>query len=252
MYFKFYLERVVLIHKSQGLRSHFTNAPFAYDFNTGAPSYDFNTGAPWSQTEMSSLHESDHRRAQEETAAATRDASPLAVTPGCMVLAARRMMVIGLILVALPASSANHRYIRVSGDEHAGGTGTIGRCGSSSPLFSPAGTPSCSSKDFRQGRFVVEGALFRAAHTARQARRITGAITQTGSAPGLRRAVSYRSGLASVVDKAAGAETDLMQSLPAAPRALREDCDYHAKGDYRSEVFTRLQTSLYPELPLEM
>jgi len=219
---------------------------------------------------MASVHEGDRRRAQEETAAATRDASPLAVTPGCMVLAARRMMVIvGLILVALPASSANHRSgsflgrlpyisgdehidIRISGDEHAGGTGTIGRCGSASPLFSPAGTPSCSSKDFRQGRLVGEGALFRAAQTARQARRITGAITRTGSAPGLRRAVSYRSGLASVVDKAAGAETDLMQSLPAAPRALREDCDYHAKGDYRSEVFTRLQTSLYPELPVEM
>ena len=105
---------------------------------------------------------------------------------------------------------------------------------------SPSGSPSGSSTDVRQGRTQGERAQFQ--------------FQAAGEAPNalhrrdgmsLRRTISFRSGLvhASGAPYGEAALPEQQMSLP------REDFEYRAKGDPNSQVFTLLQTGIYPQFP---
>jgi hypothetical protein len=113
--------------------------------------------------------------------------------------------------------------------------------GTPSPVSSPAASRHASGGDLKRaehGRGTASLTLAAAAAAAeRQAQR--------GPGRRIARTVSYRSGLSD-----AGAVEDGAARFAVPARTMRADSEYRARGDPTSEVFTRLQTGLYPHLNL--
>ena len=113
--------------------------------------------------------------------------------------------------------------------------------GTPSPVSSPPASRHASGGDLKRaehGRGTASLTL--AAATAAAESR-----ARRGPARRIARTVSYRSGLSD-----AGAVDDGAARLAVPARTMRADSEYRARGDPTSEVFTRLQTGLYPHLNL--
>ena len=90
----------------------------------------------------------------------------------------------------------------------------------------PSSSPTSSARDLR----VLEDS---------RAQQVASLKQKTGKTTGLRRALSYRSGLSSAGD----GDGDLIPEARSGGR--RQDWEYRARGDPNSRVYTRLQTGLY-------
>jgi hypothetical protein len=122
----------------------------------------------------------------------------------------------------------------------------------SSPTSSPLGSPAGSMQDVRQsGRLLPGQGSLRQAVDAVQRQRGCGHLRRCETAPGLRRATSYRTDLAGLSSAyAEGHEEFLALSVPSVPRARREDHEYRAPGDPNNKIYTRLKVGLYRDLTL--
>ena len=106
--------------------------------------------------------------------------------------------------------------------------------------LSPVSSPAASGMDLTQAelRGTVSMKFAAAAAAAqRQAR--------SGPAKGLRRTASYRSGLSAAGEVSVRDGSAQLVVTAARPR---KDFEYRAEGDPKSEVFTQLQTGLFPHL----
>lgn len=185
-------------------------------------------------------------------AQATRDACYGVPTreSGCRIsLAGRRILVLAaVVLCAKPCAAGS------AGPAH-GRTGPGLRTEPprllTAPAHMPHGTPSPVSSP-ATSRHASDGDLKRAEHLRGTASLTLAAAAvaaerraRRGPGRGIARTVSYRSGLSD-----AGAVEDGAARLAVPARTTRADSEYRARGDPTSEVFTRLQTGLYPHLNL--
>ena len=107
------------------------------------------------------------------------------------------------------------------------------------PFLSTGSAPSSPTSSVRDLRLLaVESPSHRAVQGAQHPSSLQHS-RRTEKCTGLRRAVSFRSGLSSADDRT----VDLIPVVRSSGR--RQDWEYRARGDPDSRIYTRLQTGLY-------
>jgi hypothetical protein len=154
--------------------------------------------------------------------------------------AEKKMLVLAVVALCIQtcaAGSASMAYDRRGPGARAAHRMSSGHIPHSTP--SPVSSPAASGMDLTQAELRGTVSMkFAAAAAAAQ--------RQVRSRPAnLRRTASYRSGLWAAGEVSVRDGSARLVVTAARPR---KDFEYRAKGDPKSEVFTQLQTGLFPHL----
>jgi hypothetical protein len=144
--------------------------------------------------------------------------------------AGKKMLVLAVAGLCIQPGSASLAHDRRGPGARAAQRMQSGHIPHSTP--SPVSSPAASGMDLTSMKFAATPAA-----AQRQAR--------SGPAKGLRRTASYRSGLSAAAEVSVRDGSARLGVTAASPR---KDCEYRARGDSKSEVFTQLQTGLFPHL----